>query len=92
MGPEHAYWKDTHRVEYLAMSDAQALEAFSLLAKREGIIPALESAHAIAYAVKLAGTMSKDQILIVNLSGRGDKDCMEVSRLIDEQSAAGKKV
>ena len=92
VGPEHAYWKDTHRVEYLAMSDAQALEAFSLLAKREGIIPALESAHAIAYAVKLAGTMSKDQILIVNLSGRGDKDCMEVSRLIDEQSAAGKKV
>ncbi len=92
VGPEHAYWKDTHRVEYAAITDAEALDAFNILARREGIIPALESAHAIAYAVKLAGQMGKDQILIVNLSGRGDKDCMEVARIMDEQSAPGKKV
>ncbi len=92
VGPEHAYWKDTHRVEYTSITDSEALDAFSILARREGIIPALESAHAIAFAIKQAGQMNKDQIVIVNLSGRGDKDCMEVARLMDEQSAAGKKV
>jgi tryptophan synthase beta chain len=84
VGPEHAYWKDTGRVKYTAISDAEALEAFQLLSQREGIIPALESSHAIAYALKLAPTMSKDQILVINLSGRGDKDCMEVARLIGQ--------
>jgi tryptophan synthase beta chain len=83
VGPEHAYWKDAGRVAYATISDAEALEAFQLVAQREGIIPALESAHAVAHALKLAKTMSKDQILVINLSGRGDKDCMEVARLID---------
>ena len=92
VGPEHAYWKDTRRVQYTSITDSEALDAFSILARREGIIPALESAHAIAFAIKQAGQMNKDQIVIVNLSGRGDKDCMEVARLMDEQSAAGKKV
>jgi tryptophan synthase beta chain len=83
VGPEHAYWKDAGRVQYATISDAEALEAFQVVAQREGIIPALESAHAVAHALKLAGTMSKDQILVINLSGRADKDCMEVARLID---------
>ena len=64
------------------MSDAEALEAFELLARCEGIIPALESAHAIAHVKKLAPTLPKDQVIVVNLSGRGDKDCQEVARLI----------
>jgi len=81
VGPEHAYWKRIGRVEYTAVTDAEALEAFELLCRTEGIIPALESAHAVAYAAKVAGEMSKDQILIINLSGRGDKDCAEVARL-----------
>jgi tryptophan synthase beta chain len=83
VGPEHAYWKDTGRVSYTTISDQEALDAFQLTAQREGIIPALESAHAIAHAMKLAKTMPKDQILVINLSGRGDKDCMEVARLTD---------
>jgi tryptophan synthase beta chain len=83
VGPEHAYWKDAGRVIYDTINDQQALDAFQLTAQREGIIPALESAHAVAYAMKLAATMSKDQILVINLSGRGDKDCMEVARLIE---------
>jgi tryptophan synthase beta chain len=91
VGPEHAYWKDTRRVRYESITDAEALDAFSILAKREGIIPALESAHAVAYAIKQAGRMNKDQILIINLSGRGDKDCMEVARLMELQ-AGEKKV
>jgi tryptophan synthase beta chain len=82
VGPEHAYWKDTGRVQYSAISDAEALEAFQILSQREGIIPALESSHAVAYALKLAPTMPKDHILVINLSGRGDKDCMEVARLL----------
>jgi tryptophan synthase beta chain len=92
VGPEHAYWKDTGRVKYTSITDAQALEAFSILARREGIIPALESAHAVAYAITQARQMARDQILIVNLSGRGDKDCMEVARLLDEQAATEQKV
>jgi len=82
VGPEHAYWKDTHRVAYHSVTDKQALEAFSLLAQREGIIPALESSHAISFALAQAAKMSKDQILVINLSGRGDKDCMEVARIL----------
>jgi tryptophan synthase beta chain len=81
VGPEHAYWKDTGRAQYTCVSDAQALEAFELLAKTEGILPALESAHAIAHAQRLAPTLARDQVIIVNLSGRGDKDCEEVARL-----------
>jgi tryptophan synthase beta chain len=82
VGPEHSYWKDSGRVQYAAISDDEALEAFQLLAQTEGILPALESSHAIAQLKKTAPTMAKDQILIVNLSGRGDKDCQEVARLL----------
>ena len=74
IGPEHAFLHDEGRVEYGSVSDDEALEAFQLLSKLEGIIPALESAHAVAHAIKVAGEMRRDQILIVNLSGRGDKD------------------
>jgi tryptophan synthase beta chain len=82
VGPEHALWKDAGRVEYVSITDQEALDAFQLLAQCEGIIPALESAHAVAQARKIAPTMSRQQVLIVNLSGRGDKDCQEVARLI----------
>jgi len=85
VGPEHAYWKDTGRVEYVSITDAEALEAFGIMARLEGIIPALESAHAIAHAIKKARTMGKDQTLVINLSGRGDKDCMEVARLTEDK-------
>ena len=78
IGPEHAFLHDTHRVEYVSVSDSDALEAFQLLSKLEGIIPALESAHAVAQAIKTAREMRRDQILLVNLSGRGDKDVNSV--------------
>jgi len=74
VGPEHAYLKATGRAQYSAVTDKQALEAFIDLSKHEGIIPALESSHAVYYAVRLASKMSQDQIVVVNLSGRGDKD------------------
>ncbi len=82
VGPEHSYWKDAGRVRYAAATDAEALEAFQLLARTEGIIPALESSHAIAEAVKIAAGMGRDQHVVVNLSGRGDKDVDEVVRLL----------
>jgi len=82
VGPEHAWWKDSGRVEYVCISDAEALQAFQLIARLEGILPALESAHAIAQLAKLAPKLSTDKIIVVNLSGRGDKDCQEVARLI----------
>jgi tryptophan synthase beta chain len=74
VGPEHAYLKDTKRAEYVSITDQEALDALQLLSRTEGIIPALESAHAIAHTLKVAPTMSKDQIIVVSLSGRGDKD------------------
>jgi tryptophan synthase beta chain len=79
VGPEHAWLKDTHRAEYVSITDDEALKAFSGLCHYEGIIPALESAHAVAYAVKLAPTLPKEQALLVNLSGRGDKDMQTVA-------------
>jgi len=79
VGPEHAWLKDTHRANYVAVTDDEALEAFHRLTRTEGIIPALESSHAIAYAMKLAPTLAKDKILLVNLSGRGDKDMHTVA-------------
>jgi tryptophan synthase beta chain len=85
VGPEHAYWKDSGRVSYVSITDAEAIEGFKLLAELEGILPALETAHAIAYASKLAPTMAKDQTIVINLSGRGDKDCQEVARLMEEK-------
>ena len=80
IGPEHAHLHDQGRAEYVPVTDDEAVEAFEYLAKTEGIIPAIESAHAIAYARKLAPTMSKDQIIIVTVSGRGDKDCAAIAR------------
>ncbi|MEF2244968.1 tryptophan synthase subunit beta [Paenibacillus sp. IITD108] len=74
VGPEHAYLKDLGRAQYFPITDQEALDALQLLSRKEGILPALESAHAIAHAVKLVPTLSKDEIVIVNLSGRGDKD------------------
>lgn len=74
VGPEHAFFRDRSRVEYVAVTDREALDGFHQLSREEGIIPALESSHAVAYAEKLAKTMKKDQILVVNVSGRGDKD------------------
>jgi tryptophan synthase beta chain len=82
VGPEHSYWKDAGRVQYTAVTDTEALDAFTLLARTEGIIPALETSHAIAEAVKLASTMNADQHLVINLSGRGDKDVDEAARLL----------
>jgi tryptophan synthase beta chain len=82
VGPEHAYWKDSGRVQYVSITDQQALDAFQKVAQLEGILPALESAHAFAHLEQLAPRLSKDKIIILNLSGRGDKDCQEVARLI----------
>ncbi|MEW8184225.1 MAG: tryptophan synthase subunit beta, partial [Candidatus Thiodiazotropha endolucinida] len=79
VGPEHAWLKDSGRANYVAVTDDQALTAFHDLTRIEGIIPALESSHALAYAAKLATTMSPDQIILVNLSGRGDKDMHTVA-------------
>ncbi|HLC70335.1 MAG TPA: tryptophan synthase subunit beta [Patescibacteria group bacterium] len=74
VGPEHAYLKDSKRVEYVTANDKEALEAFMVLSRTEGIIPALESAHALAYAMRFAPTLAREEIIVVNLSGRGDKD------------------
>jgi tryptophan synthase beta chain len=83
IGPEHAFLHDAGRVEYVSVSDTEALEAFQLLSRLEGIIPALESAHAVAYAMKVAREMSRDQVMIVNLSGRGDKDVNSVREVLE---------
>ena len=80
VGPEHAWLKDTGRAKYVTVTDKETLEAFHLTCRLEGIIPALESSHAVAYALKLAPTMRKDQVLLVNLSGRGDKDMHIVAK------------
>ncbi|QHN49545.1 tryptophan synthase subunit beta [Geobacillus stearothermophilus] len=82
IGPEHSYLKVSGRAEYYTVTNEEVLEAFQLLSKTEGIIPALESAHAVAYAIKLAPTLSKDRIIIVNLSGRGDKDVEQVFSML----------
>ena len=81
IGPEHAYLRDSGRVQYVAVTDKQAVDAFYLLSETEGIIPALESSHALAYAIELAPTLPKDHIMIVNLSGRGDKDVDQIAAL-----------
>ncbi len=81
VGPEHSYWKDSGRVDYVHCTDREALEAFDLLARAEGILPALESSHAVAKAVQQAATMRPDQAVVVCLSGRGDKDAAEIARL-----------
>lgn len=80
IGPEHAHLYDTGRAQYVAITDAEAVDAFEYLSRTEGIIPAIESAHAVAYARKLAPVMRKDQIIVITLSGRGDKDCAAIAR------------
>ena len=80
IGPEHAYLHDIGRAEYVPATDKEAVEAFNYLSKTEGIIPAIESAHAVAYAMKLAPTLPKDKIMVINISGRGDKDVAAIAR------------
>ncbi len=85
IGPEHSHLKESGRAEYHTVTNEEVLEAFKILSKKEGIIPALESAHAIAYTLKLAPTLNKDDIIIVNLSGRGDKDVQQVFEMENHQ-------
>ena len=85
IGPEHAYLHDIGRAEYVAITDDEAVVAFEYLSKIEGIIPAIESAHAVAYAMKLAPQMDKDQIMVINISGRGDKDVAAIARYRGEE-------
>lgn len=80
IGPEHAYLHDTGRAEYVPVTDEEAVKAFEYLARTEGIIPAIESAHAVAHAMKIAPDMDKDKIMVINISGRGDKDCAAIAR------------
>ena len=80
IGPEHAMLAEEGRAEYVPVTDNEAVEAFEYLSRTEGIIPAIESAHAVAYAKKLAPTMGKDKIIVVNISGRGDKDVAAIAR------------
>lgn len=80
VGPEHAHLHDTGRAEYVAVTDAEAVDAFEYLSKTEGIIPAIESAHAVAYAMKLVPAMEKDNVVVITISGRGDKDCAAIAR------------
>jgi tryptophan synthase beta chain len=83
IGPEHSHLKVSGRAEYVTATGQEALEAFQLLSKTEGIIPALESSHAVAYALKLAKELSKEDAIIVNLSGRGDKDVEQVFKMLN---------
>ncbi len=80
IGPEHAWLHDIGRAEYVPVTDAEAVDAFEYLSRTEGIIPAIESAHAVAHAMKLAPTMARDRIVVINISGRGDKDCAAIAR------------
>jgi tryptophan synthase beta chain len=80
VGPEHSYWKDSGRVSYTRVNDETALAAFDALARTEGILPALESSHAVAKAMELAGQRSTQEVIVVCLSGRGDKDAHEIAR------------
>lgn len=80
IGPEHAYLHDIGRAEYVAVTDDEAVDAFEYLSRTEGVIPAIESAHAVAHAIKLAPQMDKAQIIVINISGRGDKDCAAIAR------------
>ena len=85
VGPEHAYLHDSKRATYVSITDDEAMQALKELCREEGIIPAIESAHAIAYALKKAKTMNEDQIMVVNLSGRGDKDVNNIAEYFKEK-------
>ncbi|MFZ4733777.1 MAG: pyridoxal-phosphate dependent enzyme, partial [Pirellulales bacterium] len=89
VGPEHAWWHDTKRVEYTSVTDAEALDAFDLVARREGILPALETSHALAWAVQEAARRPAHEHIVVCLSGRGEKDAAEIARLRAAASPAG---
>ncbi|MFD2165998.1 tryptophan synthase subunit beta [Thalassotalea euphylliae] len=89
VGPQHAFLKDTGRAEYVAINDDEALEAFQALAKSEGIIPALESSHALAQAIKMAESVTEETVFLVNLSGRGDKDLAHVHSILSPETAQG---
>ncbi|HRG55994.1 MAG TPA: pyridoxal-phosphate dependent enzyme, partial [Lacunisphaera sp.] len=86
IGPEHAYYRDTGRIEFAYATDDEVLEAFQLCSRHEGIIPALESSHAIVHGLKRAKALGKDKIVVVNLSGRGDKDVQTVQRLLEQKA------
>lgn len=85
IGPEHANLYETKRAQYVAITDDEAVDAFTVLTKTEGIIPAIESSHALAYAIKIAPTLAKDKIIVVNLSGRGDKDVSQIARYLGDE-------
>lgn len=85
IGPEHSWLNDTGRAEYVAITDAEAVDAFEYLSRTEGVIPAIESAHAVAQAMKIAPEMDKDKIIVITLSGRGDKDCAAIARYRGEE-------
>ena len=78
--PQHAHLHDTGRAEYIPVTDEEAVQAFEYLSRTEGIIPAIESAHAVSYAMRLAKELSRDKIIIITISGRGDKDCASIAR------------
>ena len=80
IGPEHAYLFETKRAKYVPVTDEEAVQAFEYLSRTEGIIPAIESAHALSYAIKIAPVMNRDNIIVVTVSGRGDKDCASVAK------------
>ena len=89
VGPEHAYYRDAGRIEYAHASDDEVMEAFAFLCRSEGILPALESTHAIVYAMKRAPELPREAILCINMSGRGDKDVSEIERILEEQKEKG---
>ena len=82
VGPEHAFLKDSGRAKYMAVTDDEALEGFKMMCEYEGIIPALETSHAIYYAIQLAKTLPKDKTIVINMSGRGDKDMPQVAKIM----------
>ncbi len=84
IGPEHAYYRDIGRIEYAYATDDEVLSAFQMLCRTEGIIPALESTHALAYTIKRAPQLSKDKVIVMNLSGRGDKDVNQIAKFLGQ--------
>jgi tryptophan synthase beta chain len=84
VGPEHSYWKDSGRVRYVNVQDDEALQGFDLCSRREGILPALETAHAVVEAMRIAAKRAKEDLVVICFSGRGDKDCFEVAQLRGE--------
>jgi tryptophan synthase beta chain len=85
VGPEHSYWKDSGRISYTSVSDQEALEEFGRCSRLEGILPALETAHAVVEGMRQAARRGKDDVVVICFSGRGDKDCFEVARLRGEE-------